>query len=308
MQIDALGNIVLPPTKIIETPKTHPGYVTALSLNGKKALNLWFISARFPFKISRIVVDKQTLRMKRFVETSLRCPDAFNSLTVTHRIDDNLISFPTETSDGIRVAVYPLNEFGHVQRPGWFLSPLLLPPACVNNCHGGVLSRRLGYWVTTNPTKSREADLYVQPLGPRGRPAGDPILLDRVLNHQSFGIATFHSADTTNILSGDRRLVAFIKTRVESEKGDELIVQSIDAKSANKIGKPIVLNRQEEFPGIAKIDPLGRFVLFFTTGDLDTPGGLTYQALDATGHPSGSPKILATNTSEDAMDLLPEKL
>jgi hypothetical protein len=41
----------------------------------------------------------------------------------------------------------------------------------------------------------------------------------------------------------------------------------------------------------AAIDPLGHFVIY-TTGSYNSP--LLFQALDALGQPSGSPRIIAT--------------
>jgi hypothetical protein len=305
MQIDALGNIVLPPIRILESPKTPPGYVTALSLNGSKALNLWFISARSPFAISRIVVDKRTLRAIRFVKTNLRSVHYFSSLTVTHRTDDNLISFPAQTRDGVRIIVYPLDKFGHVERPGWFLSPLLLPPGC-QNCQGGIPgSGRLGFWVSSN-SRNGQNGLHMQPLGPRAQPNAETVRIAKISG--STIVATFPAADITNRLPGDKKLVAYIKHFEEGEQPETVIVRAVDAKTGGKIGSRIVLKRQSSIGGNIKIDPLGRFVLFFTEPDFETPNALTYQALDATGHRSGSPKILATNTSAQGMDLLREKL
>jgi hypothetical protein len=67
-----------------------------------------------------------------------------------------------------------------------------------------------------------------------------------------------------------------------------LFLQRVDERTGAKIGEKIRITGNVSQ---AAIDPLGHFVIY-TTGSYNSP--LLFQALDALGQPSGSPRIIAT--------------
>lgn len=304
MRIDSLGNILLPPVKV-ERFKIRTGGVTALSFNGSTALNLWFISSRHG-QIYRAAIDKKTLKTIRFVQTALRgIPLSDPTLDVTNRDKNNFVSFPVQIGEGIRIAAYPINEFGRVIGKRWFLSPPLSSPGC----YGGVEANgRVSYWMDINPTKERQTDLFIRPLGAIGRPVNDPIFIDKIVSRFARRASIFRAADATGILPGNRRFLVYVKSDppVAVEKPDRLLLQEIHAMTGKEIGEATILYRDEQIYGNVKIDPFGRFVLF--AGAFRQFGqGLVYLALDSNGKPSGNPKALS-NLAAGGVDLLHENL
>lgn len=310
MQIDALGNVIMAPTRVSEGSKTHPSHVTALSFNGTNALNFWFISSNNDGSIFRIVINKASLKSVRIIQTSLvGLGGRFSTINVSHRSLNNLISFPKQISESISVVAYPLDESGRVVGSKRFLSPSLLQPACENkDCTGGIVSNgRLSYWVTSDPVVIRRAELFIQPIGPGGHPIGDPVLADKIITQFiSRGVSKFTAVDATDTLVANKKYLVYMQqpaTPSEPER-PKLLLQQIDATTGKQLEKPIVLYREvEEFGGNTKIDPDGRFVLFVT----DEPPGLFYQALDVTGRPNGQPKNLY-KARISGIDLLRERI
>jgi hypothetical protein len=308
-QIDSLGNILLPPVKV-EKFTIRTGGVTALSFNDIKALNLWFISSRNG-RIYRAAIDKKTLKTVRFVQTALRgVPVGLPILDVTKRDKNNFISFAVQTTDGVRIAAYPINEFGQVIGKRWFLSP---PRS--SSCEGGLRCRggmaangHLTYWTEINQTKERQTDLFIRPLGALGRPIKDPVFVDSILSRFARGDSFFKAADATGILPGNKRFLVYIKADppVDVPKPERLLLQRIDATTGKKIGQATILYRDEQIFGNVKIDPFGRFVLI--TGSFGQSGPrLGYLALDSNGKRSGNPKVLS-NLAVGGIDLLRENL
>jgi hypothetical protein len=298
MQIDALGNVILPATKISELGPTRTSFRTALSFNGTKALNFWFDSSE---RICRYVIDQNTLRTLQFVKTNLSSTDV-TELSVTHRVKDNFISFSVATNEGIRLAAYPMDSDGRITGPAWFLSPEL-SQTCRRLgilCRAGVAPNgRLAYWGDVNTTKPREDDLFVRPLGPLGQPILKAVKIDQIFSQTAL-VSTFDGADGTNVLPGNKRFVVYIKAPPPPDQGfppNTLILQQVDALSGHEIADPIVLLRTIDVAGNVRIDPEGRFVIF---------GSVAYLALDSTGHPSGKPRFLVKNNSAAGFDLLRE--
>jgi len=309
MQIDSLGNIVLRPKRISEGPKIHPGHVTALSLNGTNALNLWFMSNGKDGRISRIVVNKKSLETRNVIQTKLAgLGGNFSSLNVTHRAQNNMITFPMQTADGIKVVAYALDEQGKLKSESRLLSPGLLPPSCDSHSYvgGAVSDGSLSYWVTTNPTIVRRSELFIQNLGTGGKPTAVPVLADKVFTQfLSRGSSKFTAVDATDSL-GTKKFLVYIQQPSNNSEPErpKLLLQVIDAKTGAELSPPILIYRElEEFGGNAKVDPIGRFVLFIT----DEPPGLFYQSLDSSGHPSGPPKQLLSMRIA-GIDLLREKM
>lgn len=308
MQIDWQGNVLMPPFKV-EGIGARKNGMPALSLNGSNALNLWFLSSANG-RVYRAVVHKKTLKTIKVIETPLKgFPVSDSILNVTKRAENNFVSLPVQTSEGIRVAAYPINQFGQVSGKRWFLSTPLSSVCDTGrlNCKGGFGSNgRLGYWIDLNGTKTTELDLFVRPLGAMGIPVQEPVFIDSITSRFRIQSA-FHGADATATLPGNKRFFVYVKAHppgVAFEKPQKLMLQQLDAVTGEKIGVAIELYRDELLYPNVKIDPAGRFVLFsanfteFGSG-LD---GLLYLSLDIEGRPSGRPKLLTTRSG--GIDLL----
>jgi len=307
MTIDVLGNIEVPPFRVSELGHYRVASITALSLNGFNALNFWYASTGHNGQIFRVVIDKQSLKSLKWVKTSLKGmlmgPGLFSPLDVTNQKQNNFISFPIATVDGMRVAAFSLDEFGKNTGKKWFITPSFSPECGTNTlrCKGGASSdSHFAYWIDFST--ARRTDLFVQPLGSLGRPILKPVLIDSLFS-SGHTLNTITSADVTNTLKGNSRFVVYIK-QPETRRGS-LLLQKIDAYSGNKIGLSIALLKATFFKSV-KVDPKGRFILFI----VDDPvigTGLAYLALDAAGSASGRPKIL-TGLALAGLDLLREQL
>lgn len=298
MQIDAMGNIHIPPFKVLGIP-LRSGSVTALSFNGNASLNLWFLND----KLYRATIDKKTLRASRFIRTNLKPASLTSpSLEVTNRKVNNFVAFAVETSEGIQIAACPTNEFGRVIGKRRIISPPL-SSSCDSRCRGGMTANgRLSYWMHENQSNERRIDFFIRPLGAMSYPLRKPVLIDSIVKRSSRGTSLFQSADSTGFLPANKRYLVYVEsdTRKSGAHIDHLLLQPIDAQTGREIGEVTILHRAESIGGNVKIDPLGRFVLF---GQLDQRLG--YLALDSTGRPSGRPKAL-TDIGSFGIDLLRE--
>ena len=135
MRIDALGNILLPPTRIAEIGSFREADLTALSVRDSRTLNYWYISNSKEHTVFRLVIDKISLRTLKLVETKLDADfsDNDSTLDVTNRIGTDFISFPRVTLNGLRLAAFPLDQLGRVVGQQTFLTPEISGEFCGQN-------------------------------------------------------------------------------------------------------------------------------------------------------------------------------
>jgi hypothetical protein len=295
MQIDSKGNIVLPPFKVSEGATTHgTAQEMALSANGDGALNVWFV--KDGGQVFRIAVDKQTLKTLSVTKTKMNTiPVGAKRLDVTHRAENNLVAINVNVDGGVRTAAYPVDIHGKVTGR----SRLITPPvsSSCDDCMGGLAGNRFVYWTDYKSiTPHYVMDLFIRPLSP-GR---SQVFVDRVTSRGS-PRSHFGYADATQELPGGKSFLVYVKVQYADERPYRLFLQQIESSTGQKQGAPILLYRSDGI-GIVKIDPLGRFLLF-----TDEDSRLAYLSLDATGHPSGTLKVLLPFRSV-LTDLLREKL
>lgn len=185
------------------------------------------------------------------------------------------ITVPSPVNPFSTIMGFAVSEKGIAIGPNW---PLIAENQ--NFSSPGVSSdgRILFYTLTVQRTFTRDR-LIFQSLGDRGRPIGEPVVIDELRD--------LLPNDVTGILADSKRYLFFAGGAANTDPN--LWLQVIDAKSLKKFGPRIFVA-----PGRirAAADPLGRFVIY---------GGLNlfFQALDGTGHPSGLPKLLSTGVEGD---------
>ena len=89
----------------------------------------------------------------------------------------------------------------------------------------------------------------------------------------------------SNVLSGDRRLALYWVYPGVCGTGS-IHMLAINAKTGEPLGSPTLVEKLGDF-ALAALDPYARFYVFALYDSL------FFQALDATGHKSGSARLLA---------------
>lgn len=127
--------------------------------------------------------------------------------------------------------------------------------------------------------------LSFQRLNSSGLPTGSPT----VIGNPSF----VQNSDISDALSGGRRFVIYDK---HQNPGGGIFLQRVDDATGAKLGTEKLVAAPWFFPNTTQlfaIDPLGRFLIHVDNScDQWNEDFLAYQALDATGNPSGSPRII----------------
>ena len=252
--------------------------------------------------MARFVIRKTDLVTLRLVKTTLA---STGPITVTHRPENNFITFPSRDNDGNRIVAYPLVSFGRLSGPKRFLSPILSETCdrIADLCIGGSSSDgRHAFWTNVNQENSRVDELFIRPLSFAGFPSMPATKIDRIYSAAAV-VSRFGGADATETLQDNSCFFVYIKSPTAGSRIaiTEHYPQQVDAATGNKTADPVILFRAREFLGSPKVAPRGHFVVF-------SDNRLIYLALDATGHPSGSPHVLVEMPQGQigGVDLLPE--
>ena len=294
IEIDQFGNVVRQPKVVIGAkllPLQSGG--TAITAIGEDKLSLWAVRDRRI--VLRAAIDKETLLTKAIKTTVLKTANA-DEIQVTQRKHKNFLTTFAESHGEAALTAFGISDDGSFNGTHWPISPSFFTDVeCgrFSTCYGGVSSdAKTGFFVTDPPGPKTNLDL--QTLGSRGRPNGDPTTVANARDlNPSGGIA---AADITGTLDSGKKFVVYVDNRnyIEGLTGN-LFLQVVD--SMNKPSGPLIKLRKFSFffgQSVA-IDPLGRFVVFASDGGNGFSSGLSYQALDSTGHASGPVKLLDEN-------------
>jgi hypothetical protein len=311
MQIDSVGDVVLPLVQVRGINFRNNGTPT-ISYAGTNALNLWFLSSSNG-QIFRVFLDKQTSKTIRVVQTQLKgLPFSFNNLNITNRPENNFLSLPIQVNERFRVKAYSVASNGKIGKESWFLSPVLSSNCNPQsfNCKGEVVANgQLVYWIDVNANNPGGVELFVRPLGARGKPIREPVFIDAI-NSPFFVQSRITYADSTELLPGNKRFLVYIRRHPVGfafYKPYKLMLQKIDGRTGKKIGKAIELHRDESIPANVKIDPSGRFVLF-SIGEGESGSGLNglaYLAIDSNGRAIGRPQKISDRSG--MIDILKDR-
>ncbi len=125
--------------------------------------------------------------------------------------------------------------------------------------------------------------LYIQLLTDTGRPDG----FQRLVSEDGDAIG----GDISNVLTGGKIYLVYLLWKNGLVGFPyQLILQALDAQTGQKIGEKVILKNARFGYRTVAIDPLGRFVIY--AHQKQKVHFLSFLALDATGRPSGTPKVL----------------
>lgn len=311
LQIDSMGNIVRPPTRVISLAGL--GSVAGPSAIGHRSpgrLVLWL--TREQDTILRVIVRKRTLEVLSVIETPLQTVNP-GFIQVTRKNKNNFLVLQTEIPEGQFLIAFGLTDASMPDGTSWLLSPQRIgtPDSCFV-CGGGVAADGRAAHLIDRSLRDI-TKLFIQPLGARGRPKQDPKRI-RTLKNLQGGIV---SADTTSVLSNSRRFLIYVSDKAgESDLfSEKLFLKVVNAKTGEKIGSRILLVEPDVAnleriggPQQIAIDPVGRFVIYVLFQSGISISTLNFQGLDATGHLSGPPKILTRKAiGFGGIDLLKEE-
>jgi hypothetical protein len=293
MEIDSVGNV-------LRTSQVKPetGEAGAISKKGDNRLNLWYLGHFSPPNfVWRSLINKDSLTTLANVRTEVKTMGP-QYLQVTQRPRDNFLALRI----GDFLTAFGISDEGTLNGESWplFRSPFQETADLADGGRGGVSADgRFAYFIDITDTESQ---LFIQRLGSLGKPQGPPVLID---SWKTKARAVW-CADITNVLSAQRRFVIYmvavgLRPFVPPSVNDQLFLQVIDDSTGNKVGSRIPLrsyNLLESRQGLA-VDPLGRFYISGVRDALHPggPTGVIFQALDATGHASGSQRVLAPVSS-----------
>lgn len=304
IKIDVLGNIVVAPRKVIDNSPTYSspqGASTAISNKSSSQLNMWvpgrlrIIKGLYQSCLFRAVIDKQTLNVVSFRRTSAVTLD-YTQAQVTQKVRDNflVIAIGEARPEDDRYEGLRLSPIGALSGQQWRLTS---NGTQVRDGYAESAISSDGMVFLFTETISSETGLDVirlrfQRLGVKGYPIGEVgvVPLRREIS----------LLDVSNRIADNRRYILYgVRGRFPGD--NDLYLQVVNSKTAEKLGSPIrVGNHSNSSPRGAIIDPSGRFVIYATS----VIGSLVYQALDATGHPSGFPQTVVTSDVEGGLDVL----
>jgi hypothetical protein len=290
MKIDSVGNVLIPPTKIVSnspvfvSPSAGSTGLTQGALEGK--LHLWFTAKRRIVNqnkpIYRAIIEKSTLRLVSMGQTPLSTSNSAY-IPITQRKANNLLflevltQFPPPVFEFIRYSVSQLGK-----------SDIILPqdPACGGSCSFGIsadgsfffYSRLIGI-------QQNQTELILQPLNFNGRPIGSGQV---VAKGREFSVL-----DLSRTLQRQRRYFLYI--------GRGLYLQQVDAHTGSRIGTRVKITDSVSTAQGGVIDPMGQFVVY--ADGLQNRYVMWYQALDGTGRPSGARREIASKVA-GGLDIL----
>jgi hypothetical protein len=277
MKIDVLGNVLIPPTKI-DTKSTgyrSPSFGgTALSrVRQGTRLAMWFPHyhelANGNHVVWKAIIDKSTLRIASLEKTEVRAGN-ITVISAKQRAKRNFVTVEYYTGPP---------DFRHLMLAYSARNPAnswLLQECLFGLCTFGVSADGKVFYYSQRNSGQTRIDLIFQRLDRRGRPTGNPEVV--ASGSDPFVI------DVTSVI-GNKRYFVY------GNNNSSVLLQVIDAKTGKKVGDKIRIANNTTIQAGA-IDPLGRFVIYYSAkGDINP---IYYQALDATGHPSGSRKQIAT--------------
>jgi hypothetical protein len=298
MQMDEFGNVIRQPKVIIPQGKLGEAQIsaTALALEGSETIGVWV--ARRNSRIIRALIDKKTLSLISINPTNAKTTNP-ERIQVTQRKMDNFLTISTRALDGEVITAFGLRSNGTLNGTRWELSPVYIgnQVQCefISGCGGGVSSDgKFAFFVTDPP--SFRTNLVLQRLDSRGRTMGNAV----IAASQNIPIGGIGSIDVTNTLPDGRKFVVYVSKRTASSDNDGpdiLSLRYVNPKTGAPLGAPILLKTftKSQTGQTVAVDPSGRFVVFTVAESGNRQLLMFFQALDATGHPSGSWKLLTEN-------------
>jgi hypothetical protein len=301
MQTDGVGNIIVSPKPVVPVNAIgrQIGGALAIAKAGSDKIVLWINKGPKPYGpgfVRKAVVTNPDLRFLGIHKTGAQTSDV-GWLSVTQKPAVNLLAVVTRSKEEHFLSAFGLT-LQSLNGSHWLLSPPICQDFCEGLFGGGTVSSDGRFALVASGRK-----LFLQRLDGAGKPLGDAELLN------TMALARFTpyyiGADVTGLLAQGVRFVVF---GTHDQDAARLYLQVV-TNLGKKVGDRIVLlgdRRADASHGSSvAVDPRGRFVLYAVDGTHLGDNVLVFQALDATGHPSGQPRAIAYDVSS-GIDILKE--
>lgn len=297
MQIDALGNVTIPPKEVLPSVRNDSSSFLILTPRTQATLLVWSGYR----EVFQYVIDKNTRRVlsRNKTELKLEYPGLLGSTT---REQNNFLLAKWPNSYDAGIAAVGLGPFGGFMRY-WPLSP----PGWLVRASGAAAVSGDGSSLVW--TMSYRNILIFQKLNQQGMPSGKSNVISKYIG----------GVDLSNRLAGEKRHLVYRKVfegRGCDEGYETVWIQTIDARTGFPQGEPILLQGRTEslcyLPlNSVFMDPKGKFLIYWrfsycALGRCKT-SVLLYQALDQNGKPKNPPKLIADNESVSFDVLLEEQ-
>ena len=306
MKIDQFGTVLRQPVVVLKRSDfgKHQVGTPALSQGTPGRLLLWIgtfgETSLNPGNIYRTRLAKEDLKVLSLHNTSIKDTNAY-SLQLTGRDLENFIVVEREANSFNLVTGYAIERNGALIGNHFRMSSQTAGEVGCSECASGVSADARYAWIIDEPISSK-MNLYVQRLGIHGRAIKAANLVTTVHGSEIKG------ADITSLLSSGIRFLVYVITRNSPEESDKIFLQRIDDDTGTNLGEPILIASESQikpFQSIA-IDPHGKFLIYAVESLAAVPRGLKFQALDATGSPSGTSKFI-THKANLEIDILEEE-
>jgi hypothetical protein len=305
MQIDGLGNIIVPPKPVVPVNAIGRQIRGALAIAkaGSDKIVLWINkrpqSSKSGF-VHKAVVTNPGLGFLGIHKTGVQTSNV-DWLSVTQKPAANILAVVTRSKEEHFLSAFGLT-LQSLNGSHWLLSPPICQDFCERLFGGGTVSSDGRFALVASARR-----LFLQRLDGAGKPLGDAELLNTMaLAHNT---PYYTGADVTGPLAQSRRFVVFGTEAAGNDQDAARLYLQIVTNLGEKVGDRIVLlgdiHAYANQGSCVAVDPRGRFVLYAVGGTHLGDQALVFQALDATGHPSGQPRAIAYDVSW-AIDILKE--
>jgi hypothetical protein len=291
MKIDDLGNVLIPAHGIKEPSfyKNPLGGATTI-LDDGHVLHIWVtsINGNRQFYLFHIRLDKSTLRLLHFNKTRVQTNDQ-SVLQVTQKLERDFLvyeRFQLPISDQVvRYLGLPIAASGAFLTGAVDLLPegTLYPGIIGVSSDGRIFLRQDVHFKSGI---GEDYTLLLQRLDESGRPVGTSVPMVKG--------TSLLPIDVTDSLPGSKRYVLY------GTNSGLLRLQVVDSAALTSEGPAIGLGHRNLASGSVVIDPRGHFIIEMTC----CQGGLAYQALDALGHKSGTPRLIS-HVAAGGIDIAP---
>jgi hypothetical protein len=284
MKIDELGNVLIAPKKVVRNSMgfVGPKYGATTLNSDSRYVHMWMPSSEnsYPEKVFHAVISKKSLQLVALRKTRAVTVNT-EYLQVTHRKSNNFLatqeSLKPPQQETQWYSGVPLTDRQSITGPQFMLYPTGVGCLTVAySCSLGVSPDGKIFFFINGKINSSDVSglgLVLQQLDPTGQPKARKVLIKGATG----------AADISNKMANNRRFAIYSSHHI-------LYLQILTADSLEFVGERIQISaRGGSGTQTVAIEPSGRFVIFVKRRNL------FFQALDPLGHPSGSPKTVATD-------------
>jgi hypothetical protein len=295
LQIDGVGNVVQNPRKL-PTPKGVKKI--ALSQNGNQNLNLWYANNH----VVCTVIRKHDLRILKSIQMTITTTNP-ELLKVTQKDENNFMAVNESTGNDFYYAEFVVKTYpiglGSVRIPREISMPYHKASAdfSCDVCAGSISSDgRTVFWYTQEDTLEEPVRMLISDVHD-DLTFSTPALgaFSNVVGNSTSGVISIAAA-ASNVLPDGRRYIVFLTALQPT-----LVLQIIEP-DFSQISPINLISKKTTGP--VSIDPEGHFVIFGHRSVGKSGPFIAFQALDATGHPSGSPRVMVNLVKPIGLDIL----